>query len=184
VVALTDASGLAARSIKYAAGILSGKWVVSFDWIIASFTNRKWMEEAPFEVKGDSHSMGAPERARASGKKLFSGHSFYLYGEFSMPTKEEIEMLIKLGGGEVLSEMPAKIRNTQEWLSFTEVILCDPLKCTTDDARKVCLMTMRYLVPIQWLMDCISSYEITDPRDSYIIPEKESQLQTQNSITF
>jgi len=93
-------------------------------------------------------------------------------------------MLINLGGGQILSDLPAKIRNTQEWLSYAEVILCDPSKSTIDDARKVCLMTMRYLLPIQWLMDCISSYEMIDPRDSYIIPEKEPQLQTQNSITL
>ena len=52
------------RTIKYCWGVLRRCWVLDFDWILKCNKTSSWVDEAPFEVAGDTHALGAPSRAR------------------------------------------------------------------------------------------------------------------------
>lgn len=64
---------------------------------------------SPYLATGDTElgNIGAIERSQAmkiEGKKLLSGQRFCLAGEFSIPSRDELIMLLTLGGGTVAQE--------------------------------------------------------------------------------
>jgi hypothetical protein len=63
------------------------------------------VEEINYLVKNIPAVLSCHQQLQA-GNFLFSGYSFYLFGEFSNPSKAEIEMLIKAGKGTLLSSLP------------------------------------------------------------------------------
>ncbi|KAJ1728626.1 hypothetical protein LPJ61_003935 [Coemansia biformis] len=54
VVAATGKDGRATRTFKYLAGLVSGAWVVTADWLLESVKAHKRLPEADFAVAGDS----------------------------------------------------------------------------------------------------------------------------------
>eukprot|EP00954_Amorphochlora_amoebiformis_P004882 383377-Amorphochlora_amoeboformis.AAC.1 len=53
------------RTMKYLHGILDAKWIVSIDWLKKSIREGRWVDEAPYEVVGDTtlQITKAPSRA-------------------------------------------------------------------------------------------------------------------------
>lgn len=48
-------------------GIVTGKWLVSLDWLAQSGDAGYWIHESPFEIVGDTVTMqGSPQQARES----------------------------------------------------------------------------------------------------------------------
>jgi hypothetical protein len=67
---------------------------------------------APHMASGDTElgSIDAIDRSqemKMKGTRLLSGQSYYLSGEYSIPSKSEIEVLIRLGDG-VLCKSPGE----------------------------------------------------------------------------
>lgn len=56
------------RTLKYLFGVANGCWLVCAEWLEASQRRGAWVNEAPFEIPGDSTSLGkgGPRRSRTS----------------------------------------------------------------------------------------------------------------------
>ncbi|XP_031564381.1 BRCA1-associated RING domain protein 1-like [Actinia tenebrosa] len=113
IITSTSNSGLCRRTIKYLSGILCGKWIVSFGWITKCLSTNKWVDEAPYEVKGTSTAKsGVPHQARVNHLQqlpgLFDGCQFFFSGTFDpkTPSKEDLISLVKYGGGKILTREP------------------------------------------------------------------------------
>ncbi|XP_065053661.1 BRCA1-associated RING domain protein 1-like [Rhopilema esculentum] len=112
VVTNVDDQLICSRTIKYFHGILTGKWIVSFQWIADSLKKHHWVDEEPYEVRGcQEASESAPMKARLNAAKqfppLFDGCSFFFSGDFkSHPSKPDLLSLVQFGGGTILHREP------------------------------------------------------------------------------
>ncbi|KAJ1974259.1 hypothetical protein H4R35_003696 [Dimargaris xerosporica] len=134
VVTCTDSQGHCPRTLKYMHGILAGCTVVDYRWVLRCVATGRYVDEAPYQVTGDSmysrlaRERQVPElppplgfqRAQASVAKqeprLFAGLSFYLdpdsFGDVStVPTGHDIRQLVKQGGAKVVSTLPASFEH-------------------------------------------------------------------------
>ena len=79
VVVVPDENNYTTRTTKYANGVLSGAWIVSYQCIscsfdlqslgiLESFNQSRWVDETNFEISGDTFATGSPEKARISLK--------------------------------------------------------------------------------------------------------------------
>ncbi|XP_068670016.1 BRCA1-associated RING domain protein 1-like isoform X2 [Montipora foliosa] len=113
IITAANAKGICQRTIKYLNGVLTGKWIVSYDWVVNCLRRKTWVDESPYEVKGtDDAAVDAPKKARINAVKqrpsLFDGCEFFFYGDFHRPhpAKEDLIQMIKYGGGKILSREP------------------------------------------------------------------------------
>ncbi|KAL9968227.1 hypothetical protein ACROYT_G026577 [Oculina patagonica] len=113
VVTATSNKGVSPRTIKYLNGVLTGKWIVSYEWILKCLRHKTWVDEAPHEVRGTNDAtVDTPRRARINSLKqlpgLFDGCQFYFSGEFypPHPSREDLTQMVKYGGGKILSREP------------------------------------------------------------------------------
>lgn len=67
-LACTNGSN-ARRTIKVCMGAVEGKWIMTEEWINASQRERKFVEEYPYEVSGDTITVGGPKKAREAIEK-------------------------------------------------------------------------------------------------------------------
>ena len=70
-----------ARTIKYLDAVLAGAWVLSPEWVYASMRAGHWLEEADFELQGDTAKMGGPPQGRRHGPELFAGLRFHFVSQ-------------------------------------------------------------------------------------------------------
>jgi len=192
LVGLVDEKGCIKRTTKYCQAVLAGAWVISFDWIMKSFSAMRWVDEDEFEVKGDLQPQNAPQRARLSlaggGQRLFKGYKFYLWGKFESPSKEEVSAIVFTGYGQVLPSLPLAPRSTTAMLSteaLHSVILGHPTYSHDDNAtRDVFFRTGRQPVSIYWLLDSLTHYSMLPLENYYLLQEDQSDypLYTQNSL--
>ncbi|XP_071803585.1 BRCA1-associated RING domain protein 1-like [Asterias amurensis] len=181
LVASCNHDNLCMRTMKYLNAVLSGIWVVSFNWITECLRIKGQAEEVKFEVKGTttlSNSPGA-QRGRQNAEQqlpgLLDGCHFYLQSTFSPPTpsKKEIVQLIKNGSGTLLSRQPKPdddviqasttvpyhARLGSELSTCSYFIIHDHVDSRAPPrirTGKLCT------APICWLMDCISQFELVD----------------------
>eukprot|EP00124_Ichthyophonus_hoferi_P004528 Ihof_evm5s511 gene=Ihof_evmTU5s511 len=101
LVAEATASGLAKRTSKYLAGVLMGKWIVTYEWMKACVTAGRWVGEVPYIVKGDAHGLDAPLKAvqslSANNAPLFHDCCFVFRGDFVTHPLNELRRLVRLG---------------------------------------------------------------------------------------
>ncbi|GBG92089.1 hypothetical protein CBR_g54344 [Chara braunii] len=99
------------RTFKIMAGMLTGCWILSLDWIQKSLLDEAHpMEdfevaslkspEGPLTAGGPRH--GRIVRSQSRGRRLLEGISIYFSGEFNNPTREDLCRLVRLGGGRIL----------------------------------------------------------------------------------
>ncbi|XP_046846861.1 ankyrin repeat domain-containing protein 31-like [Xenia sp. Carnegie-2017] len=182
IVISADENGYCPRTMKYMYGLLTGKWIVNFEWVMLSLPQQQWLDETVYEVKGSSAStIDAAKKARLNMlqqmPRLLDGCSFYLRGTFNPPTlkKNDLIKLINLGGGKVLHrepkikdddmagsrkpEVPYHAQKNSSLSCCTEFILFDSL---STDSPKVVYSPFIKTAPVKWLMDCISSFKLLD----------------------
>ncbi|KAM7448499.1 BRCA1-associated RING domain protein 1 [Porites harrisoni] len=113
IVTATNSKGVCPRTIKYLNGVVTGKWIVNYDWIEKCLRRKSWIDETAYEITGTNDAaVEAPKRARINSVKqlpaLFDGCQFYFYGEFCPPhpAKEDLIQMVKFGGGKILSREP------------------------------------------------------------------------------
>ncbi|XP_068715866.1 BRCA1-associated RING domain protein 1-like [Montipora foliosa] len=113
IITAANAKGICPRTIKYLSGVLTGKWIVSYDWVVKCLRRKTWVDESPYEVKGTNDAaVDAPKKARINAVKqlpsLFDGCEFFFYGESHPPhpAKEDLIQMIRYGGGKILSREP------------------------------------------------------------------------------
>ncbi|CAL0309766.1 unnamed protein product [Lupinus luteus] len=107
VIAATDESGACSRTLKVLMAILNGRWILKMDWVKACMKRMTMVEEEPYEISLDNQGCyGGPKagrlRALANEPKLFSDLKFYFSGDYVTTYKEDLEDLVRLGGGTVL----------------------------------------------------------------------------------
>ena len=96
----------ASRSLKYMQGVLSGCWVVSWDWVVASIAAGAWVEETPFEFAGDNCTglTFAPRRSRLTearaAPRLLQGLKISVNPDLDRndPSVADLDSIIQLGG--------------------------------------------------------------------------------------
>eukprot|EP01117_Protostelium_nocturnum_P014420 TRINITY_DN5484_c0_g1_i1.p1 TRINITY_DN5484_c0_g1~~TRINITY_DN5484_c0_g1_i1.p1 ORF type:complete len:1040 (-),score=406.78 TRINITY_DN5484_c0_g1_i1:62-3181(-) len=193
VVAVVDESNRTKRTVKYASAVLRGLWILSFDWILSSFSEGKWSDESLYEVTGDTLAPGAPTKSRKAHEeqgnpKLFDGYSIHCYGEFGGPSSEEIEGLARLGGALSLHLLPKPPKNTSEMDKDKTIVLCDPSSIANDEIEKIYFGSGRYAVHYSWLLDSISKYQIQVVERYQLKPlgssEEGEEFETQHSLAF
>ncbi|GAB1600874.1 BRCA1-associated RING domain protein 1-like [Argonauta hians] len=140
VVIGVNKEGLCPRTLKYLKAILSGKWIVTLDWLRTCVEYGHQVSEEPFEIAGSSTNpfSFAPFKGRMNKLKqlprLFDGCQFYFHGAFNppVPKKEELMNLVQQGGGQVLCREP-KLHIVSELPSSVpyHAVNCDNATTTT-----------------------------------------------------
>ncbi|KAG0306374.1 BRCA1-associated RING domain protein 1 [Dissophora globulifera] len=97
------------RTIKYILGVLRSCWVLRYEWLSASLEAGYWVEEAPYQLNNNEFGCSAPKLSRASALRgelpLFANVEVQLFGTFHRPSKEEVEVIVRAGGGTVVSRL-------------------------------------------------------------------------------
>eukprot|EP00474_Spongospora_subterranea_P010475 CRZ10933.1 hypothetical protein [Spongospora subterranea] len=103
LIVSVDSNCRAKRTLKYVHALLRGAWIVTMEWVERSFHNDRWLNEAAFEVAGDSSSLDAyriPERSRTSSQRIFAGLIFILDAGSNLPN---LTQAINFAGGSILA---------------------------------------------------------------------------------
>ncbi|KAF9155002.1 BRCA1-associated RING domain protein 1 [Linnemannia schmuckeri] len=167
------------RTVKFFMGILYGSWVVRFDWILASQEAGYWVDETSYQIADNEMKCNPAKLSRASRARgdppLFTNYEFQLAGPFVTPTRDEMELMIKTGGGTVVSRLSQRDRTTAANGSggFTKhVLLYDQTNDGVMSLKKLKAdieSTMAHgrsigkevsIVPCKTLLDCISQYDM------------------------
>ncbi|CAA6655321.1 unnamed protein product [Spirodela intermedia] len=172
VIASTDPFGACSRTLKFLMAILSGKWVLTIDWIKACLDARQPVAEASFEISHDIHGcFDGPRNGRIrileQGPKLFSGLSFYFNGEFIPTYKGYLKDLIFAAGGHIVEEITEMPRSTglvvysldppQEGNSADTKGLID---VRLQEAKAVAARTGAEVIAHTWVLDSIAACKV------------------------
>ncbi|GAB1285062.1 BRCA1-associated RING domain protein 1 [Apodemus speciosus] len=164
----------AQSTLKCMLGILSGCWVLRFDWVKACLDSRAREQEEKYEVRG------GPQRSRLNREqllpKLFDGCYFFLGGNFKHHPKDDLLKLIAAAGGKVLSRKPkpdSDVTQTINTVAYharpdsdqrfcTQYIVYEDLfNCHPERVRQGKV----WMAPSTWLISCIMAFELL-PLDS------------------
>ncbi|XP_038642996.1 BRCA1-associated RING domain protein 1 [Scyliorhinus canicula] len=161
----------ALSTMKCLMGIISGCWLVDFQWVTACLEINDRVAEEDYEIS----SINGPKRGRLNQEqqlpKLFDGCHFYFMGPFKSCKKEELVHLVKVGGGQVLARQPkpdsdvTQSINTVAYHAFpgsdqsfcTQYIIYD--KDSNYKPEKVRLGKV-WTTHSTWLIDCVKSFEL------------------------
>ncbi|KAJ2237950.1 hypothetical protein GGH97_005427 [Coemansia sp. RSA 475] len=129
----------ASRTFKYLVGLACGARVVTPDWLLECAKRNTVVSESPYAVKGDSATPTHTLERRNAGE-LFTGRSFYLWGEpscwdaGSAHSRDDLVFLLQAAGARVVDELPEIEDDAQDTESS------EPLraaKCMDKDLVKV-----------------------------------------------
>ncbi|XP_041056011.1 BRCA1-associated RING domain protein 1 [Carcharodon carcharias] len=158
-------------TMKCLMGIISGCWLVDFQWVTACLEISDRVVEEDYEIS----SVNGPKRGRLNQEqqlpKLFDGCHFYFMGPFRSYKKDELVHLVKVGGGQVLARQPkpdsdvTQSINTVAYHAFpgsdqsfcTQYIIYD--KDSNYKPEKVRLGKV-WTTHSTWLIDCVKSFEL------------------------
>lgn len=165
--------------------------MVSFEWVLASLAAHEWVEEADYELRGDTHGAGAPKKARLAMRKglprLFDGLKVCFAGDYALPSRKDLARVARVGGAEILTNLPQPTTTMNEYMvevKHTHVLI-DPER--TDVTKAGELHMVCGLVPItyHWLLDSVSHYSL-QAVDKYrvFVQEEGRGYETQQSLEF
>ncbi|GIY46177.1 BRCA1-associated RING domain protein 1, partial [Caerostris extrusa] len=182
IITSCDVMGNCVRTMKILLAMLTGKWVMNYQWIDVCLEYKLKVDEEVFEVQGtrnQPNTMG-PKRSRQNYEQkcppLFDGFYFYLYGTFNNPTpsRESLCNLIHLGGGKILSREP-KLNTRDNFMipyhaantvleGTSHIILYQdkPPRETHVNSDHICT------TQVMWLMACISEFKILEPQQTNV----------------
>ncbi|NXM46417.1 BRCA1 protein, partial [Gymnorhina tibicen] len=160
VIMKTDEELVCERTLKYFLGIAGRKWVVSYQWIIQSFKERRILDEENFEVQGDvinGRNHQGPKRARqALTEKIFKDFEICCYGPFTDMTTEHLEWMVELCGASVVKQ-PGLFTHTANSTAVV-VVQPDAWKENTD-YRAIHQQNKVAVVTREWVLDSVARYE-------------------------
>lgn len=160
LITATNKDKAASRTVKYILGILYHCWIIDYQWLVDSLSNKMWVDEEEYEIQMDQYGFkNGPSKSRTKRNKLFEGFSFYLASPFKeAPNKKEMKLFIMAAGGKVVST-----------IDKTCIILVhenEEISLNVEWTGKY-----RSLISHQWIIDSISGYEIR-PQSMYIIKRR------------
>ncbi|NXP83602.1 BARD1 protein, partial [Passerina amoena] len=156
-------------TVKCMMAVLTGCWVLKFEWVQACLQSSAREQEEKYEVQG------GPRRGRLNREqllpKLFDGCYFYFLGPFKQHQKSDLLELVKAAGGQVLVRQPkpdSDVTQTINTVSYHAEPTSDQRLCTHyviyDVASKFQPEKIRqgkvWMAPSSWLIDCVMSFQL------------------------
>ncbi|XP_027729578.1 BRCA1-associated RING domain protein 1 [Vombatus ursinus] len=157
------------RTMKCILGIISGCWVLKFNWVKACLESRMCELEEKYEMPG------GPQRSRLNREqllpKLFDGCYFYFEGTFKRHSKDELIKLAKASGGQILNRKPKPDSDV------TQTINTVSYHARPDSDQRFCTQYIIYdafsnyhpervrqgkvwMAPSSWFIDCLMSFQV------------------------
>ncbi|XP_009808601.2 breast cancer type 1 susceptibility protein [Gavia stellata] len=169
VIMKTDEELVCERTLKYFLGIAGRKWVVSYQWVIQSFTEGRILDEENFEVRGDvinGRNHQGPKRARQSlTEKIFKDFEICCYGPFTDMTTEHLEWMVELCGASVVKQLHLFTHKTNS----TAIVVVQPdAWMENTDYRAIQQKNNVAMVTREWVLDSVACYECQE-FDAYLV---------------
>eukprot|EP00808_Paulinella_micropora_P004559 g1465.t1 len=170
-----------ARTLKILQGMASGKWIVSYDWVIESQRAGRWLPVEDFEAKGPESARDAPQQARTcrrrTGRALLDEWHLTLVGETSEgePSAAQVQQLVQDLGGTFVSWDSVKKMLQQDSEDIPVVLLPMRLWGSSNPpelemVRQAQEKRTISCVSIGWLLDSLQIhklYELGNPKYKY-----------------
>ncbi|NWR51398.1 BARD1 protein, partial [Regulus satrapa] len=156
-------------TVKCMMAVLTGCWVLKFEWVKACLQSSLREQEEKYEIQG------GPRRGRLNREqllpKLFDGCYFYFLGPFKQHQKSDLLELVKAAGGQVLLRQPkpdSDVTQTVNTVAYHAEPTSDQRLCTQyviyDAASKCQPEKIRqgkvWMAPSSWLIDCVMSFQL------------------------
>ncbi|NXF06543.1 BARD1 protein, partial [Smithornis capensis] len=156
-------------TVKCMMAVLTGCWVLKFEWVRACLQTSVREQEEQYEVQG------GPQRGRLNREqllpKLFDGCYFYFLGSFKRHQKSDLTELVRAAGGQILVRQPkpdSDVTQTINTVSYHAEPTSDQRFCTQyviyDAASKFKPEKIRqgkvWMAPSSWLIDCVMSFQL------------------------
>ncbi|NWV41075.1 BARD1 protein, partial [Grantiella picta] len=156
-------------TVKCMMAVLTGCWVLKFEWVQACLQSSVREQEEKYEVQG------GPQRGRLNREqllpKLFDGCYFYFLGPFKRHQKSDLMELVKAAGGQVLVRQPkpdSDVTQSINTVAYHAEPTSDQRLCTQyviyDVASKFQPEKIRqgkvWMAPSSWLIDCVMSFQL------------------------
>uniref|UniRef100_A0A8B9WJB6 BRCA1-associated RING domain protein 1 n=1 Tax=Bos mutus grunniens TaxID=30521 RepID=A0A8B9WJB6_BOSMU len=156
-------------TLKCMLGILSGCWILKFEWVKACLQSKECEQEEKYEIPE------GPQKSRLNREqllpKLFDGCYFYLGGTFKHHPKDNLIKLVAAGGGQIL------IRKPKPDSDVTQTINTVAYHAKPDSDQRFCTQYIIYedlsnhrpervrqgkvwMAPSSWFIDCVMSFEL------------------------
>ncbi|XP_057603237.1 BRCA1-associated RING domain protein 1 isoform X2 [Hippopotamus amphibius kiboko] len=161
-------------TLKCMLGILSGCWILKFEWVKACLQRKEYEQEDKYEIPE------GPQRSRLNREqllpKLFDGCYFYFVGTFKHHPKDNLTKLVTAAGGQILSRKPKPDSDVTQTIN-TVAYHAEP-----DSDQRFCTQYIIYedlsnhrperirqgkvwMATSSWFIDCVMSFELL-PLDS------------------
>ncbi|XP_017683970.1 PREDICTED: BRCA1-associated RING domain protein 1 [Lepidothrix coronata] len=156
-------------TVKCMMAVLTGCWVLKFEWVRACLQTSAREQEEKYEIQG------GPQRGRLNREqllpKLFDGCYFYFLGSFKRHQKSDLAELVRAAGGQILVRQPkpdSDVTQTINTVSYHAEPSSDQRFCTQyvvyDGASKFRPEKTRqgkvWMAPSSWLIDCVMSFQL------------------------
>ncbi|XP_066178535.1 BRCA1-associated RING domain protein 1 [Sylvia atricapilla] len=156
-------------TVKCMMAVLTGCWVLRFEWVQACLQSSVREQEEKYEVQG------GPRRGRLNREqllpKLFDGCYFYFLGPFKQHQKSDLLELVKAAGGQILVRQPkpdSDVTQTINTVAYHADPTSDQRLCTQyviyDVASKFRPEKIRqgkvWMAPSSWLIACVMSFQL------------------------
>uniref|UniRef100_A0A8C3PJD4 BRCA1 associated RING domain 1 n=1 Tax=Calidris pygmaea TaxID=425635 RepID=A0A8C3PJD4_9CHAR len=157
------------RTVKCMMAVLTGCWVLKFEWVQACLQSTVREQEEKYEIQG------GPQRGRLNREqllpKLFDGCYFYFLGSFNHHQKSDLVELAKAAGGQILVRQPkpdSDVTQTVNTVAYHAESTSDQRFCTQyviyDVSSKFKPEKIRqgkvWMAPSSWLVDCAMSFQL------------------------
>lgn len=119
---------LTMRSIKYLMCLLNNNWIISFDWITASITAGKLVDEEKYEIRGvkNCQVLDCPKQSRLTKISFFENYAVKFVGEFkNVSSFENVKRLVDIGNGVLLNndfDLNKNLDQTLKYIVVTESV--------------------------------------------------------------
>ncbi|KAM7096167.1 BRCA1-associated RING domain protein 1 isoform 3-T3 [Ciconia maguari] len=156
-------------TVKCMMAVLTGCWVLKFEWVQACLQTTVREQEEKYEIQG------GPQRGRLNREqllpKLFDGCYFYFLGSFNRHQKSDLVELVKAAGGQILVRQPkpdSDVTQTINTVAYHAESTSDQRFCTQyviyDVASKFKPEKIRqgkvWMAPSSWLIDCVMAFQL------------------------
>ncbi|NXL31827.1 BARD1 protein, partial [Glaucidium brasilianum] len=156
-------------TVKCMMAVLTGCWVLKFEWVQACLQTTAREQEEKYEIQG------GPQRGRLNREqllpKLFDGCYFYFWGSFNHHQKSDLVELVKAAGGQILVRQPkpdSDVTQTINTVAYHAESTSDQRFCTQyiiyDVSSKFRPEKIRqgkvWMAPSSWLIDCVMSFQL------------------------
>ncbi|XP_069716699.1 BRCA1-associated RING domain protein 1 isoform X2 [Phaenicophaeus curvirostris] len=157
------------RTVKCMMAILTGCWVLKFEWVQACLRTTAREQEEKYEIQG------GPRKGRLNREQLlpnlFDGCYFYFLGSFKHHQKADLVDLVKAAGGQILVRQPkpdSDVTQTINTVAYHAESASDQRFCTQyviyDASSKFKPEKVRqgkvWMAPSSWLIDCVMSFQL------------------------